>query len=80
MRLFEILDKMNVSDAENGTATLGVCNEIIAINKMGHNGKVTVGIPGHVAEDITVRNKDIRPILLLVDGKEYDRLKNENPG
>jgi hypothetical protein len=76
MRLFEILDKMNVSDIEKGTSYLGVCNEVIAIDKIGHNGKVTIGIPGHVAEEIIVKDKDIRPILLLVDGKEYEKLKN----
>lgn len=77
MRVFEILDKMNISDTEKATATLGVCKEVISVNRKGHNGEITIGVPGVVIDDVVIHNKDVRFILLIVDGKEYDKIKNE---
>jgi hypothetical protein len=47
MRLFEILDKMNLKDIEDKSSLVGVCNQLVAADygaKIGGT-KVTIGAP-----------------------------------
>lgn len=76
MRLFEILDKLNQNDADNGTANVGICNEVVSVDKKGHNGYVKIGIPGNVAQEIVLDPDKKALMLLIIDLAEYDKLKN----
>lgn len=71
MRMLEILDKMNQMDAENGTANIGVCNEVVSVNKRGDNGTVTIGVPGNIAQELALNQTNKRVILLIVDMDVY---------
>ena len=76
MRLFEILDEMNVADGENKTSHVGVCSDVVSVNKNGHNGTVTMGVPGDVAQQLVLGDK-LKPILLIVNLDEYEKVKNQ---
>jgi len=80
MRLFEILDKLSVMDTENGTANVGICNEVVSVDKKGNNGFVTIGIPGDVAQRMVLTEKmDNKALMLLiVDLAVYNKVKEEN--
>lgn len=75
MRLFEILDKLNQMDEQNGTSLCGICNEVIAVNKNGNNGTVTIGVPGNVAQELVLDGKGKALMLVIVDLEEYNKLK-----
>jgi len=78
MRLFEILDKLNQADAEDGNSRVDVCNEVISIDKNGVNGYVKIGIPGNIAQDLIINDmKDKSIILLIIDLDEYNKIKND---
>lgn len=79
-RLFQVLDELNQLDEKNGTALVGVCSEVVAVNKNGHNGTVTIGVPGEVAQKLILERRDMRLILCIVDGKTYDEIKNAQAG
>jgi hypothetical protein len=76
MKIFEILQKINDIDAEIGTSNVGICNEIVSVDKKGNNGYVKVGIPGDVAQEIVIDPDKKALMLLIIDRKEYDTLKN----
>lgn len=82
MRLFEILDIMNVNDGENKTAHLGVCDEVVAVNIKGTtNGTVTIGVPGDVAHKLIMGDR-LKPLLVIVDLDQYEKIKaasNDKP-
>lgn len=67
---------MNQNDAEKGTATVGVCNELVGAQKVKQGGHVTMGVPESVVLDLLLNNNKI-PLLLIVDKKEYDRLSKQ---
>lgn len=74
LRLFQILDQMNVNDIEKGSATVGVCNQLVAADygaKIGGT-KVTIGAQGNIVNEIY--SGETIPVLLLINKKEYDRL------
>ncbi|MDR3551268.1 MAG: hypothetical protein P4L31_07685 [Candidatus Babeliales bacterium] len=79
MRLFEALDKLNKLDEENGTANVGICNELVSVNKSGHNGTVTIGVPGEVAQQLALNQGNKRAILLIVDMDKYNEITNKQP-
>jgi hypothetical protein len=74
-RMFEILDEMNVLDGSNGTSLVQVCGQqnIISVDKKGDYGEVKVGVPASIPLEVMV-GKDIRFLLLVIDGKKYDEL------
>lgn len=76
MRFFEKLDKLNQMDAENSTANVGICNELVGVNMNGHNGTVTIGVPGGVAQDLALQQSNKRVVLLIIDKDEYDKLSD----
>ena len=77
MRLFEILDKLNVQDAENGTSHVGICPDVISVDKKGNNGEVKIGIPGNVAQELVLNDmKGKCLMLLIIDLDEYNKLKS----
>lgn len=73
-RLFQILDEMNVNDDINKTATCGCCFELVAANKVKAGGHVTMGVPAEAVMKIFLG--EYQPILILMDKKEYNRLKD----
>ncbi len=76
-RLFQVLDELNQLDEQTGSAFCGVCNEVVAVNKNGHNGTVTIGVPGEIAQVLALGQGDKRVMLVIVDGPAYDKIKNE---
>ncbi|MFA6087428.1 hypothetical protein [Mucilaginibacter sp.] len=74
MRFFEKLDKLNQHDTEHGTAQIGICNQVVAVNKNGSNGTVTIGVPGEVAQELALQQNNKRVILLIIDKTEFDKL------
>jgi hypothetical protein len=75
-RLFQILDELNVKDIEGGTSFVGVNNAFVGAQKAKGGGHVTMGVPESVVMDLLL-NKDKIPILLIIDTKEYDKIKNQ---
>jgi hypothetical protein len=73
-RLFQILDEMNVNDDKNKTETVGVCPDFIELKQTKQGGIVTMGIP--VSESMKVFTGEKKPVLLLIDMKEYNRIEN----
>jgi len=82
MRLFEILDKLNVLDTEsektdNRTQYISVCPDVISVDKKGNNGEVKVGIPGNLAQELVLNDMKGKCILLLViDLEKYEEIKS----
>lgn len=76
MKHFEILNKLNQLDAENGTSFIGICPDVIAVDKKGNNGEVKIGIPGHVAQELVLSNMKNKSLqLLIIDIAEYEAIK-----
>lgn len=75
MRLFEILDKLNQLDADNGTANVGICNEVVSVDKKGNNGYVKIGVPGNVAQELVLDSGKKALMLLIVDRAEFEKIK-----
>lgn len=74
--MFEKLSDLNLLDTENGTSYLQVCGNrnVISCNKNGNHGEVKIGIPGNIPVEI-MQGKDLRFMLLIIDGEKYDSLK-----
>lgn len=77
MRLFEILDKLNVMDAENGTVNVGVLPDVIEVNQYTRNGNIKIGLPLDVAQKLTMYPGRYKALLLVIDMDEYNKI-NEN--
>jgi len=77
MRLFEILDKMNLKDIEDKSSLVGVCNQLVAADYGAKTGgtKVTIGAPGNIVNEIY--SGETIPVLLLINKKEYDKLNTK---
>lgn len=76
-RLFQVLDELNQIDEQSGSALCGVCSEVVSVNKNGHNGTITIGVPGEIAQEIALGKSNKRLILCIVDGDAYDKIKSE---
>lgn len=70
--MFEVLDKMNLADTETGSATVGIYNEIIAVDKFTSHGKVTVGVSAETAQELALNQNNKRAILVIVDMNAYN--------
>lgn len=76
MKHFEILNKLNELDAKNGTSFVGICPDVIAVDKKGNNGEVKIGIPGHVAQELVLSDMKHKSLqLLIIDIDEYNVVK-----
>lgn len=73
-RMFEILDKINQHDVEQGTRLVAISNTFISADKVKRGTKICMGADEQSLLDI-ISNKVI-PILVLVDKEEYQRIKN----
>ncbi len=75
--MFQKFDEMNRLDTENGTKFLQVCppQNVISVDKKGNHGEIKVGVPADVPVDI-LTGKDLRILLLIVDGEKYDSIKD----
>lgn len=77
-RFFEILDILNVEDSDNKTRNVEVCFDLVSAEyKEKKRGTyITMGAPGNVVNSIMKGDK--KPILLLLDMKEYHRINNQS--
>lgn len=73
--MFEILDQLNLIDEKTGSVNVGICNEVVAVNKNGHNGTVTIGVPGEIAQELALGMTNKRVILVIVDMDAYNQIK-----
>jgi hypothetical protein len=73
-RMFQILDEMNVSDVDNNTATVGICNQLVEAKTAKGGGHVTIGVPAAVVTGLLFDKNKI-PILLIIDKAEYERVE-----
>lgn len=80
MRMFEILDKLNQQDTENKTAHLSLCPDVVAVNKNGSNGTVTMGVPGNVAQQLVLDGDKKALILLIIDREAFETIKTQGNG
>lgn len=76
-RVFQILDEMNLNDAENKTQNIGLCNHLVSANKAKGGGHVTMG--GPVENLFEIMRGEKTPILLLLNKKEYERIESLMP-
>lgn len=75
MRIFKKLDLLHQEDCTNNTKNVRVCPDMVSCDKKGKQGStVTMGVPDEIAHEI-LNKEDKRIILLVVDGKEFDKLK-----
>lgn len=73
-RMFQILDELNVADSENKTGSVIVCSDLVSANTAKGGGHVTIGVPAEIIARLATDN-NARAILLIVDYKEYDRVR-----
>lgn len=73
--MFDVFKKMNEYDTENGTSTLGVCNELVSANNVKNGGHVTIGVPESVIIDLMFDGKIV--VLLVIDKESYDKTLND---
>ena len=74
-RMFEIFDIMNVADGINKTDNLAVCDFMVSADKVKAGGHIKMGVPENVIMDLVFNRRNIKPILLIVNLDEYDKLK-----
>lgn len=81
MTFFEVLDQLNQQDAESKTTNpaVGICNAVIAVNMYTKHGDIKIGLPVDVAQKLTLHSDRYRPILLVIDMEEYNKLNPEKP-
>lgn len=71
-RLFQILDEMNVEDAEKGTQLVAVCPDFISAEYKKIKGtEIKMGCAGNVVNDLMLDKK--MAVLVLIDKKEYKK-------
>lgn len=70
-RLFQVLDDMNVHDAEHKTKFVGVSGAFISADKVKQGAKISMGAEESVLFDL-VSGKSIA-ILLIIDRNEYSK-------
>lgn len=76
MRMFEILDQLNLMDEKNGTVNVGVCPDVISVNAYTNHGDIKIGLPVDVAHKLTLKSDRYKPILLVIDMEEYNKINN----
>lgn len=71
-RPFQILDELNVYDAENNTRLVSVSNNLISTRTVKQGNIIEMGIPTEVAAKIALGESIA--IVVVVDKKSYDKL------
>jgi len=74
MRLFEALNILNMSDEEEKTDNVGICSEVVSVNRNGETGTVTVGVPAHIAQDLALGTNNRKALLVIVKMDEYKKV------
>lgn len=74
-RLFQVLDEMNKTDIDTATKFVAVCNQMVEAKKSKNGDLVTMGTPSGTIRDLAL-TEHIVPMLILVNIKEYNRLKD----
>jgi basic membrane lipoprotein Med (substrate-binding protein (PBP1-ABC) superfamily) len=74
-RLLEVLDEMNIIDAETGSQNVGVYNQVVSVNSYKDHGHVTIGVSVDTAQELLgLKKSNKRAILLIVDMDVYNKL------
>ena len=75
--LFEKLNHLNRIDTELGSNYVQVCGQsnVISVDKKGNHGEVKIGVPPNIPIEV-MQGKDIRFMLIIVDGERYDSIKD----
>lgn len=78
--MFQVFDEMNRNDEVNKTATIGLCPGMLQADKTKEGGRITMGVPPDTFMKII--SGELKPVLLVIDMKEYERVKflNSEPG
>lgn len=76
-RLFQVLDEMNVYDAEHKTHLVAVCPDVISIDHIKRGTKVTIGAPVGLINISHNLKGSQRIVMLVIDGAEYDKRSKE---
>lgn len=72
LRVFEILDKLNVRDSLQGSRLVGVSNNFVSANKAKQGAHVTMGVEEICLHQIM--NDEAIVVLLVIDKKAYEEL------
>ena len=77
--MFEKLQTLNELDTEKGSMYLQICGQgnVISVDKKGNHGEVKIGVPENIPIQV-MQGKDLRFILMIVDGQRYDSLTHLN--
>lgn len=70
----EVMIQMNRNDTANGTETLGMCYDNTGVRKVKGGAIIEMGIP--VSEMWKIASGVRIPVLVLVDNKEFFKIKN----
>lgn len=78
MRLFEILDKLNVADTENKSHKVALFPDVTNIQCGKTNGHVTVGVPVEacqpLANDAAFGSRKLKAVLMIIDMEAYNEI------
>ena len=69
--IWDKLKMLNDRDSKNGTKFVQVSNILVKADKVKQGGLITMGVSSEAFEDIATK-KDVRVLLLVVDGKAFD--------
>jgi len=69
MRLFELLDQMNVEDGEKKSTLVCVCPDFVEAKTVKEGGVVSMGVPVQMLNQLFTEK--VMPVLLLIDKSEY---------
>lgn len=72
--MFEILDQLNIADTADGTSKVGVLPDVISVNMYTNHGDIKFGLPVDVARKLTLESSRYKPIMLVVDMEEYNKI------
>lgn len=74
----QVMQEMNAADTINGTSNLGICTEWRNANKAKKGATIEMCMPEE--ELYKIMNNERIPVLILLDKKEFFKLKNSDSG
>lgn len=74
-RMFQVFDEMNVADGENNTMNLQVAGSLVSAQTAKGGGHITMGVPANIVHELTFKGEDYICLLLVINKKEYEKLK-----
>ena len=71
----EVMVAMNQNDTKSGTQTLGMCYDWRNANKCKGGAVIEMAMPE--SELYKIMNHELIPVLVLIDKKEFFKIKNQ---